>query len=144
MPKRPPPSSPLVSRTMKKVRTRDTGPEMAVRRLLSAHGLRYRVNYKPKSPQLGRSTIDIAFPGKQIAVFIDGCFWHNCPEHGEIPKANNKWWQKKFKENTERDERVTNTLKEGGWQVQRFWSHEVPEDVCQFIREAIDDTSELI
>jgi len=144
MPRRPPPSSPLVSRTMKKVRTRDTGPEMAVRRLLYANGLRYRVNYKPKSPGLGRSTIDIAFPGKRLAVFIDGCFWHNCPEHGEIPKANNKWWQKKLTENSERDKRVTKTLKEGGWRVQRYWSHENPEIVCQRIREAIQNTSKLI
>jgi len=140
MPKRPAPSSSLVSRNMKNVRTRDTGPELAVRRLLFANGLRYRVNYKPSSPKLGRSSIDIAFPGKRLAVFIDGCFWHSCPEHGSVPKANNKWWQKKLAENVERDEKVTNTLKEGGWRVQRFWSHESPEDVCQLIQKAIRDT----
>lgn len=111
---------------------------MAVRRLLYANGLRYRVNYKPKSPTLGRSTIDIAFPGKRLAIFIDGCFWHNCPEHGEIPKANNKWWRKKFAENTERDERVIKILKEGGWLVQRFWAHENPEHVCQLIQDEIE------
>lgn len=138
MPRRPAPSSPQVSRNMAKVRTRDTGPEMAVRRLLYANGLRYRVNYKPKSPKLGRSTIDIAFPGKRLAIFIDGCFWHNCPEHGEIPKANNKWWRNKFAENAARDERVTKILKEGGWNVLRFWSHETPENVCQFIQNEIE------
>ena len=122
---------------MKKVRTRDTGPELAVRRLLYADGLRYRVNYKPKSPKLGRSTIDIAFPGKRLAVFIDGCFWHNCPEHGELPKANNKWWRDKFAENAERDEKVTKILTENGWIVQRYWTHETPENVCQVIQEAI-------
>ena len=120
------------------MRTRDTGPEMAVRRLLYATGLRYRVNYKPTSPKLGRSTIDIAFPGKHLAVFIDGCFWHHCPEHGEIPKANNKWWRNKFAENAARDERVTKTLKEGGWLVQRFWSHETPEKVCQLIQDEFE------
>jgi len=138
MPRRPAPSSPQVSRNMKKVRIKDTGPEMAVRRLLYANGLRYRVNYKPKSPKLGRSTIDIAFPGKRLAIFIDGCFWHNCPEHGEIPKANNKWWRNKFAENAARDERVTKTLKEGGWWVQRFWAHETPENVYQLIQDEIE------
>lgn len=111
---------------------------MAVRRLLYANGLRYRVNYKPKLPTLGRSTIDIAFPGKRLAIFIDGCFWHNCPEHGEIPKANNKWWRNKFAENAARDKRVSQTLKEGGWRVQRFWAHETPEFVCQLIQDEIE------
>jgi DNA mismatch endonuclease (patch repair protein) len=123
---------------MAKVRTRDTEPEIAVRRLLYANGLRYRVNYKPTSPKLGRSTIDIAFLGKRLAIFIDGCFWHNCPEHGEIPKANNKWWRNKFAENVARDERVTKTLKEGGWRVQRFWAHENPANVCQLIQDEIE------
>jgi len=133
------PSSAQVSRNMKKVRTRDTGPEMTVHRLLYASGLRYRVHYRPRSPDIKRSSIDIAFSGKHLAVFIDGCFWHNCPEHGEIPKANRKWWEKKFRENTERDERVSNTLKRGGWRVLRFWSHENPEDVCCVVREAVSD-----
>ncbi|MBI5559016.1 MAG: very short patch repair endonuclease [Deltaproteobacteria bacterium] len=144
MSKRPSPSSPQVSLNMKKVRIRDTGPEMAVRRLLYAKGLRYRVNYKPKSPKLGRSTIDIAFPGKRLAIFIDGCFWHNCPEHGEIPKANRKWWGKKFAENAERDEKVSKALIEGGWRVKRFWSHETPENICKLIQETIKDSPNLI
>lgn len=122
---------------MKKVRSKNTGPEMAVRRLLYASGLRYRVNYKPASPDLGRCTIDIAFPGKRIAVFIDGCFWHNCPEHGGVPKSNNVWWQKKFTENALRDARVNGILKEGGWLVQRFWEHESPEDICATIKNAV-------
>lgn len=139
MPKRPPPSSPLVSRNMKKVRTRDTKAEMAVRRLLYANGLRYRVNYKPNFPKLGRSTIDIAFPGKHLAVFIDGCFWHNCPEHGEIPKANNKWWRKKFTENVERDKRITQTLKNGGWHVLRFWEHANAQSIVDSVILVIRD-----
>lgn len=133
MAERPEPSSPLVSRTMKKVRVRDTEPEMAVRRLLFASGLRYRVNYRPKEPDIGRSTIDITFPAHHLAVFIDGCFWHCCAEHGEIPKANRKWWEQKFSENKARDERITRLLETGGWQVLRFWSHEVPENVCERI-----------
>ncbi|KAF0188165.1 MAG: DNA mismatch endonuclease patch repair, partial [Desulfobulbaceae bacterium] len=107
-------------------------------KMLTVLMCRSSINYKPKSPKLGRSTIDIAFPGKRIAIFIDGCFWHNCPEHGEMPKANNKWWRNKFAENAARDERVTKILKEGGWRVQRFWAHETPENVCQLIQDEIE------
>lgn len=122
-------SSERVSRNMKNVRVRDTGPEMAVRRQLFAAGLRYRVNYRPKIPDIARSTIDIAFPGKRVAVFIDGCFWHGCLEHGELPKANREWWESKFAENRERDARITKVLEGGGWRVLRFWAHESPEGV---------------
>jgi DNA mismatch endonuclease (patch repair protein) len=124
------PSSEQVSRNMKNVRVRDTGPEMAVRRLLFASGLRYRVSYRPKEPDIGRSSIDIAFPGKRLAIFIDGCFWHGCPEHGEMPKANRLWWKKKFSENKDSDARVTGKLTQGGWRVLRFWAHESPEKIC--------------
>lgn len=118
---------------MKKVRVRDTGPEMAIRRLLFAAGMRYRVNYRPKDPDIGRSSIDIAFPGKRIAIFIDGCFWHECPDHGELPKANREWWEKKFAENRERDARITVQLEKSGWRVLRFWEHESPEEVIALI-----------
>jgi DNA mismatch endonuclease, patch repair protein len=133
MASRPKPSSEQVSRNMKKVRVRDTGPEMAVRRLLFASGLRYRVNYRPKTPDIGRSSIDIAFPGQRLAIFIDGCFWHGCPEHGDLPKANSKWWCAKFDENRKSDERVTNTLISAGWTVLRFWEHQSPESVFEEI-----------
>lgn len=122
---------------MKKVRTRDTGPEIAVRKVLYGQGLRYRVNYRPKEPDIGRSTIDIAFPGHHLAVFIDGCFWHCCPEHGEVPKANRDWWLAKFAENKSRDERITNILVSGGWQVLRFWEHESPTVVSESVLRAV-------
>jgi len=138
MSRRPPPSSALVSRNMKKVKVRDTGPEMAIRRLLFSSRLHYRVNYNPKSPDVGRSTIDIAFPGRHLAIFIDGCFWHGCPEHGSMPKANQEWWRAKLVENTTRDKRVTEQLESGGWTVLRFWSHEEPETVHDRIMKELD------
>jgi DNA mismatch endonuclease (patch repair protein) len=140
MAKKPQASSPLVSRTMKKVRVRDTEEEMAVRRLLFARGLRYRVQYRPKSPNIGRSSIDIAFPRQRIAVFIDGCFWHGCPVHGAVPKANKKWWANKLMENRSSDSRVTTVLEGNGWTVLRFWTHESPESIATHIEEAVKES----
>lgn len=138
MPNKPKASSNMVSRTMKKVRTRDTDEEMAVRRTLHAQGRRYRVQYRPREPDIGRCTIDIAFPGHRLAVFIDGCFWHGCPEHGQIPKAHNKWWAEKIIENQTRDKRVTEILEHGGWTVLRFWTHEEPGDMARTIMNTLN------
>ena len=118
---------------MKNVLVRDTGPEMAIRCLLFAAGLRYRVNYRPKEPNIGRSSIDIAFPSKHLAIFVDGCFWHSCPEHGELPKANRSWWTTKLEANRKSDERVTSILNSNGWKVLRFWEHQSPESVVEEI-----------
>lgn len=118
---------------MKNVRVRDTGPEMAIRRLMFAAGMRYRVNYRPKEANIGRSSIDIAFPSKRLAIFVDGCFWHGCSEHGELPKANRSWWCTKLEANRKSDERVTNTLNSNGWYVLRFWEHQSPESVVEEI-----------
>lgn len=137
MSRRPKASSEQVSRNMKKVRVRDTGPELVIRRLLFSSGLRFRVNYQPKFPDIGRASIDIAFPAKRLAIFIDGCFWHACPDHGELPKANREWWEKKFAENRERDARISEQLKKGGWCVLRFWAHESPEKVCMQIADIL-------
>lgn len=125
---------------MRDLRVRDTGPEIVIRRLLFASGLRYRVNYRPKNKDVGRGSIDIAFPGKRLAVFIDGCFWHSCPEHGELPKANREWWEKKFNENKERDARLTGQLVRCGWRVLRFWEHDSPEDILKTIKSTLIET----
>lgn len=138
MVKRPTASSPLVSRTMKKVRVKDTDEEMAVRRILFATGLRYRIYYQPKTPNIGRGSIDIAFPKKKLAIFIDGCFWHGCPVHGMVPKANRKWWLKKLAENKGRDSKISRILESDGWTVLRFWTHQSPEEMVTTIIETIN------
>lgn len=135
---RPAPSSELVSAVMKRVRTKDTAPELALRKLLFAAGLRYRIHYKPKAIAMGRSNIDIAFPSKKVAVFVDGCFWHGCPYHGTIPKANENWWAEKLTSNRTRDERVTTQLIEAGWEVLRFWTHETPGSMAASIMERLN------
>jgi DNA mismatch endonuclease (patch repair protein) len=111
-----------MSGRMSRVKRRDNGPEIAVRRLLHSRGLRYRVAWPV--PGQRRRTIDIAFTRARIAVFIDGCFWHGCPTHGTSPKANSVWWSDKISTNRARDANVSSQLVEMGWTVMRFWEHE--------------------
>lgn len=122
---------------MRRVRSKNTGPEMALRKLLFASGLRYRVHYKPKAVSLGRADIDIAFPGRKLAVFIDGCFWHSCPDHGTIPKANRDWWAEKLQSNRARDERVTAALIAAGWDVLRLWTHQTPDTMAAIVMDRL-------
>ncbi|MFG2945528.1 very short patch repair endonuclease [Streptomyces adustus] len=111
--------------------SRDTAPEVAVRRLLHAAGLRYRVNVPV--PGMPRRTIDIAFTKAKVAIFLDGCFWHGCPEHATHPKANAEWWRKKLDRNMSRDTETTEHLAASGWTVLRFWEHESAVDVARTI-----------
>ena len=99
-----------------------------MRRLLHARGLRYRVAYAV--PGIRRRTIDVAFTRQRVAVFIDGCFWHGCADHGTSPAANAEWWRTKLATNRERDLDTTQRLEEMGWTVLRFWEHEPPERVA--------------
>ncbi|NEA55705.1 very short patch repair endonuclease [Streptomyces sp. SID13666] len=107
---------------------RDTAPELAVRRLLHAAGHRYRVN--APVPGIPRRTIDIVFGKAKVAVFLDGCFWHGCPEHATRPKSNAEWWRQKLDRNMARDRDTTTHLTDAGWTVLRFWEHEDPAVVA--------------
>ncbi|WP_223145194.1 very short patch repair endonuclease [Actinotalea subterranea] len=112
---------------MSRLPRRDTGPELAARRLLHAAGYRYRVCFPvPGAP---RRSIDVAFTRSKVAVFIDGCFWHGCPEHGEVPMANNAWWAAKLAKNAVRDRATNEQLLADGWTVLRFWEHTGAEEV---------------
>ena len=106
---------------MQSTRRRDTDSEVAVRRLLHAKGLRFRIEYP--LPGLRRRA-DVAFPRRHVAVFIDGCFWHGCPDHGTWPKANATWWRDKIEANVARDQDTNRRLDELGWTVIRIWEHE--------------------
>src|SRR4051812_22101064 len=94
-------SSPAVSARMSRQRRRDTAPEIALRRLLHARGLRFRVDAKPLAGLRRRA--DIVFTRARVAVFVDGCFWHGCPVHGTLPVANRQWWAAKLDANAARD-----------------------------------------
>lgn len=118
------PSSAKASRRMAKVRQKGTCAEMALRRELYRCGFRYRVDYEVlKKP---RRVADVAFPGLKIAIFVDGCFWHGCPEHASWPKQNAEFWRKKIEANRQRDKDTNERLGRMGWQVLRFWQHESP------------------
>lgn len=116
-------------------RSRDTKPELAVRRILHAKGLRYRVSFRPL-PTL-RRTADIVFTRSRVAVFIDGCFWHGCPQHYRAPGSNVPYWTAKVSRNRSRDVETTELLEAAGWMVLRFWAHEDPATVAYEIGEAV-------
>lgn len=108
--------------TMRGNRSRDTRPELLVRRLLHAAGLRYRVSAKPEADL--RRAADILFRQARVAVLIDGCYWHGCPDHYIPPKANGVYWSDKVVRNRARDADTNRVLTERGWVVLRFWGHE--------------------
>lgn len=122
---RPPASSPEALHRMRTQRRSDTACELALRKLLWRQGFRYRVDYRLPLTGLRRRA-DIAFPGKKVAVFVDGCFWHCCPEHGTRPAANAAWWAEKLDGNIRRDRETDDRLREAGWRSIRFWEHEDP------------------
>lgn len=115
---------------MSRNRAEDTGPEVALRRALWAAGLRnYRLHPRgvPGRP-------DISFPRTKLALFIHGCFWHGCPEHGHKPKANSAFWAEKFARNQARDARKVTELETADWHVLTIWEHEVEQDVSAVVR----------
>lgn len=124
-------SSPAISRQMGRQRVSDTKIELSVRKVLHSAGLRYRKHFPV--PGLPRRSIDIAFPGKRLAIFLDGCFWHGCETHKKIPKANGDWWHAKIQGNRQRDRETTGMLIARGWTVMRFWEHDAPGDVAEAV-----------
>lgn len=115
--------------------TRDTAPEMALRRELHRRGLRYRVHRKPL-PGV-RRTVDVVFTTAKIAVFVDGCFWHRCPDHATFPATNARWWSEKLDRNVERDRDTDRRLGEAGWAVIRIWEHEDPKSAADRVERLI-------
>lgn len=113
------PLNAAVSSQMARMPTRDSQPELKLRSALHSAGMRYRLHRRdlPGSP-------DICFGPAQVAVFVDGCFWHWCPDHGSIPKNNRDWWLEKLSKNRDRDRRVDSELEAFGWLSIRVWEHE--------------------
>ena len=109
---------------MKANRRTDTKPELALRHALHRLGYRYRKDHRLDLDGGRRVRPDIAFTARKVAVFVDGCFWHGCPDHAVPPKANADWWQEKLAANVARDQRSKAALAQDGWLVVRIWEHE--------------------
>lgn len=131
-----------VSARMKRVRRRDTSAEKKVRSALHRRGLRFRVDRAvvPGS----RFRVDIAFMNARVAVFVDGCFWHGCPDHGTSSKTNHDWWKDKINRNAERDVRAAEVLRSAGWLVIRCWEHENDDLVARRVAKAVARRSGMV
>lgn len=137
---RPPmtPSSPGVSERMSRVRQRDTRPELELRSELHRRGFRYRVDRRPLSGAPSRA--DLVFGPAKVAVYVDGCFWHSCPEHGTMPRSNEAFWQAKLTRNQERDAAVNEALAKAGWTVVRIWEHEENAAAADRVESAVRES----
>lgn len=131
----PQPASAHVRSRMRTQRRHNTVPELELRKRLFAMGLRYRVGIKV--PGNNRRTIDIAFPRAKIAVFVDGCFWHRCPDHSVKVKNNDAWWDEKLNANVARDRSTDSALEQQGWHVIRVWEHEDMNEAAARVRRAL-------
>jgi DNA mismatch endonuclease (patch repair protein) len=128
-------SSPAVRRAMQGNRSTDTLPEVRLRSALHRSGLRFFKHQRPQPALSCRA--DIVFPRRRLAVFVDGCFWHGCPEHGTRPRTNADWWEAKLTRNRLRDDRNGAELALAGWRVLRIWEHEEVDDAVARVREAL-------
>lgn len=128
-------SSMNVRAVMRANRSKDTAPELALRKLLYQRGLRYRVDRRP-IPAIRRRA-DLVFPGIHLAVFVDGCYWHGCPEHYRPASKNADFWRNKIEGNRTRDRETTETLSAAGWSVIRVWEHEPPEAAAETVAAAV-------
>ncbi|WP_280723294.1 very short patch repair endonuclease [Kitasatospora sp. MAA4] len=124
-------SSPATRKSMVGNKGRDTKPELRLRSLLHRAGLRYRVSARP-IPSL-RRTADVVFPKAKVAVFVDGCYWHGCPEHRSVPATNRDFWVEKIKDTKARDAETVRLLENSGWKVLRFWEHTPPGEAAQLV-----------
>ncbi len=129
-------SSPAIRVRMQNQRMRDTKPEMELRRRLHKMGLRYRVDRKIVTGTHRR--VDIVFPAPRVAVFVDGCFWHGCLEHGaHVPSVNQWYWPDKIERNRNRDRDTDMRLRNDGWLVVRVWEHDDPRDAAARVARAV-------
>lgn len=120
------------SEQMARIRGKDTSPEQVLRKELWKRGVRYRLKYK-----IGGIQPDLVLVGRRVAVFVDGCFWHGCPEHYVLPRSRQEFWQAKLAQNVARDIEQIRFLHGKGWTVLRVWEHEVftnPDAVLALIQ----------
>ena len=135
-------TTPAVSLRMSRQVSRDTGIERTLRSVLHARGLRFRVH---RRPILGlRREVDLVFPSARVAVFVDGCFWHGCPEHATWPRSNPEFWQSKIEGNRSRDRDTESRLEAEGWAVCRIWEHEDVGEAADRVARVVAERRELV
>ncbi|MFG3202068.1 very short patch repair endonuclease [Streptomyces sp. NPDC048192] len=123
--------------SMRSNRGRDTKPELRLRSLLHREGRRFRVNARPVATL--RRTADVVFSKDKVAVFVDGCFWHGCTTHRNIPATNRDFWAPKIEGNKNRDRETDKLLVEHGWFVVRVWEHTPIDDAAELVRQGLDE-----
>lgn len=121
---------------MRRQARRDTAPELALRRELHRRGRRFFVDRPPLAGLRRRA--DLVFPRRRVAVYVDGCFWHSCPQHATRPKSNADWWAQKLAANVARDRDTDDRLTAAGWAVVRVWEHEDPTSAADRVQAALD------
>lgn len=121
------------SHNMSRIKSRDTKPELQLRKQLWRQGFRYSL----KGSRLpGRP--DLVLTKYKTVIFIDGCFWHRCPEHFKAPASNVSFWDKKIQSNVDRDARNDSALRAAGWLVLRFWEHEIEKDLARIVTDIVN------
>lgn len=133
------PTTPGRSRNMQAIRRTDTKPEIRLRSALHRSGFRFRKDLQIRT-SARRARPDIVFTARKLAIFVDGCFWHCCPEHGRQPSVNTGYWSPKLQRNVERDRLTDAALRADGWRVVRLWEHESTEHAVTVIKKALEAT----
>lgn len=132
----PEPTSSVATRIGRANSRTNTKPELLIRSELHRRGHRFRKDLLVRTPTV-RTHVDVAFTRRRLAVFIDGCFWHACPDHGTSPRSNTTYWGPKLAGNVLRDRRVVAALEADGWTVLRIWEHEPPTAATDRIEAAL-------
>jgi DNA mismatch endonuclease (patch repair protein) len=136
----PHPSSRAASAVMKANRSSDTLPELRLRSLLHRQGHRFRACLRIETAGV-RVRPDIVFSRQRVAVFVDGCFWHSCAVHGNVPRSNSAYWISKLSRVVERDRRNDAALEIAGWKVVRVWEHVSPADAAALVQAAVVEST---
>jgi DNA mismatch endonuclease (patch repair protein) len=133
---RPMPTSSAATAKMRANKRANTKPEIRLRSELHAAGMRFRKDFPVSVPGV-RVRPDVVFTRARVAVFLDGCFWHACPYHGDTPRSNTEYWIPKLQRNAERDRLVDECLRAAGWTVLRLWEHVTAEEGLRIVQTAV-------
>jgi DNA mismatch endonuclease (patch repair protein) len=123
---------------MQAIRRTNTKPELLLRSALHRSGYRFRKDLSIYTSS-HRVRPDVVFTARKVAVFVDGCFWHCCPEHGRQPSVNSQYWSPKLQRNVERDRLADTALGADGWTVVRIWEHESLDDAFEKVVAAVEE-----